>query len=138
MRFETLVRVIREVLSLDGPKLVEFVWHGGEVTQLSPAYFNKLIWLQRRYARDDVIIKNLLQTNAVHLNEDWITFLRGHRIDIGVSIDGPPRINDSRRVDRNDGPTSGRIASTLMRANSIIYRKHHFALWLPNHSGKWC
>ena len=115
MRFETLVKIIREVLSLDGPRLVEFVWHGGEVTQLSPAYFNKLIWLQRRYARPGVTVKNLLQTNAVSLSEEWIAFLRAHRIDIGVSVDGPPRINDSRRVDRDDGATSARIAATLRR-----------------------
>lgn len=115
MRFEVLAKVVREVLSVEGLKLIEFVWHGGEVTQLSPAYFNKLIWLQQRYARPGTTVKNLLQTNAVSLSEEWLTFLRAHRIDIGVSIDGPPRINDSRRVDRHGEGTSTRIAATLRR-----------------------
>jgi uncharacterized protein len=115
MRFDVLARVIREVLSAEGPRLVEFVWHGGEVTQLSPAYFNKMIWLQQRYARRGTTVKNLLQTNAVALSEEWVTFLRAHRIDIGVSIDGPPRIHDSRRVDRDGEGTSSRIAASLRR-----------------------
>lgn len=113
MRFDTLVRVVREVLSLSSLKLVEFVWHGGEVTQLSPTYFNKLIWLQQRYAPPGLVIKNMLQTNAVDLSPEWIAFLRAHRIDIGVSVDGPPRINDARRVDKRGKGTSARIAANL-------------------------
>lgn len=119
MRFETLVEVVRKVLAVEGPRLVEFVWHGGEVTQLSPRYFNKLVWLQQRYARPGVTVKNLLQTNAVDISEDWIAFLRGHRIDIGVSIDGPPRIHDSRRFDKENQPTSDRVAATLSRLDEL-------------------
>lgn len=40
-----------------------------------------------------------MQTNAILVDEDWISFFAKHRISVGVSLDGPKHINDVNRVD---------------------------------------
>lgn len=117
--FEVLARIIKEALSIPNIRLVEFVWHGGEVTQLSPKYFTKLIWLQQKFKQPETIVKNNLQTNAVSLSEEWYTFLRGHRLDIGISLDGPPQLNDQRRIDKLGDGTSDRIVSTIKKLQTL-------------------
>ncbi|MDR2198636.1 MAG: radical SAM protein [Deltaproteobacteria bacterium] len=38
-----------------------------------------------------------LQTNLTLLNEDWLDLFRKYRVDLGVSLDGPPEINERQR-----------------------------------------
>lgn len=48
-----------------------------------------------------------------------LLFLKAYKISVGVSIDGPPIINDKRRVDKDGNGTSERILKTLQRLKSM-------------------
>ncbi|UWU14379.1 radical SAM protein [Rhizobium sullae] len=115
MSFAVLARTIRDALQAPGARHIEFVWHGGEATLLGVKFYRKALWLQQRYAPKGTSFSNAIQTNAVDISDDMLEFLRDYSISIGVSIDGPPAINDTRRVDVNGAGTSRRILATLRR-----------------------
>jgi uncharacterized protein len=79
---------------------VEFVWQGGEPTLLGLEFFQKAVELQKVHERPGMTIRNCLQTNGVLLDEKWCAFLRDHKFLVGLSIDGPPELHDTSRVDR--------------------------------------
>lgn len=115
MSFTVLVRSIRDALLAPGIRHVEFVWHGGEITLLGTRFLRKALWLQQRCLRPGITVSNSAQTNAVDVSDEMMFFLRDHGISVGVSIDGPPRLNDTRRVDIQGMGTSERILQTLAR-----------------------
>lgn len=123
MSFEVMVRTIRKVLSIPDIKQFEFVWHGGEVTLLKPLFFQKLIWLQQQFKQHDHYITNSMQSNVVNISDEWLTFIKGIGMHVGISLDGIPEIHNSRRVDYRGRGTAHRVASGIekLRKNSIPF-----------------
>jgi uncharacterized protein len=94
---------------------VDFTWHGGEVTLLSPEYLRKALWLQEQFRRPGQRVSNAVQTNATNLTDEWIDLFRRYQVSAGVSLDGPPEVHDRRRVDRMGRATSTRVRDGLAR-----------------------
>jgi uncharacterized protein len=118
MGFPVLARTIRDALRDPSVSYVDFVWHGGEVTLLPPAFYRKALWLQEQFRRPGQVIKNTIQTNGTRLTDEWLTFLREYGIGVGVSLDGPPEIHDRRRLDVAGRPTAERVREGLERLRS--------------------
>lgn len=123
MMWRTMIRTVRSILSMQDLQRAQFVWHGGEVTLLKPKFMKKLIWLQQRLKRQGQAVANALQTNATLLSDEWIDFLIGLDINVGISIDGPTEINDLRRVYKNkEGSTQDVLAGVqALRAAGIPF-----------------
>lgn len=123
MRFEVLARITHETLAMHGAHTVEFVWHGGEVTLLKPKFFKKMIWLQQRFKRPGQVVKNSIQSNATHLTDEWLDFLAALKIGVGLSLDGPPEINDARRIDKQGRGSTQSVLDGIrkLRARGIPY-----------------
>ncbi|AOT10980.1 darobactin maturation radical SAM/SPASM protein DarE [Pseudoalteromonas luteoviolacea] len=115
VKFENLISIVKRILATPNVSRVEFVWHGGEVTLLRPAFFKKLIWLQEQFKRKDHFITNTMQSNAVNISKEWLTFLQGIGMAVGISFDGVPEINDTRRLDVRGRPTSLKVAEGIKR-----------------------
>jgi len=123
MAFEVLTRAIRDVLRSPGVQNVDFVWHGGETTLLPITYYRKAIWLQEQFRRPEQKVTNSLQTNGTNLTDEWLEFCRLYNVEIGVSLDGPPEVNDRRRVDAAGAPTSERVKEGIgkLQAHGLDY-----------------
>ncbi|CNH02324.1 putative heme-binding protein [Yersinia aldovae] len=121
--FKTLICVIRKILAIPNVNRFEFVWHGGEVTLLKPLFFKKLIWLQQRFKRPEQYITNTMQSNIVNISEEWLTFIKGIGMNVGISLDGVPAVHDKRRVDYRGRGTSERVARGIkkLRHHNILY-----------------
>lgn len=91
-----LEKIVKEVLDIS--PFGNFTLHGGEPTLAGLGFFQKLIDLQRRYARPGQEIKNSVVTNATLLHEDWAKFFSAHKFGVSISIDGPPDVHDKNRV----------------------------------------
>lgn len=101
--FRSLLRRTLESLRSAATDSVEFVWHGGEVTLINPAIIEKMLWVQQHYKPASLIVNNSLQTNALDISDEWLSFLERTPISVGVSIDGPAEIqNASRRTKEGD------------------------------------
>ncbi|MCW8348986.1 SPASM domain-containing protein [Vibrio sp. ZSDZ65] len=120
MSFSTMVTMVKRLLSTPNIQRFEFIWHGGEVTLLKPEFFRKLIWVQQTLKTPNQQISNSIQTNALSMSNEWITFIKGIGLPVGVSFDGSPAINDRRRVDINGRGCSDRIIRTLNKL-----KQHH-------------
>jgi uncharacterized protein len=119
MTFDVLAAMTARALRDPDHHSVEFIWHGGETTVLPIGFYQRAFAVQNRFRSEDQAVANKLQTNATRLTPEWVAFFRTHHISVGVSIDGPPEVNDAQRVDVGGRPTSERI-----RAGIDLLREH--------------
>ncbi|CNK20373.1 darobactin maturation radical SAM/SPASM protein DarE [Yersinia vastinensis] len=121
--FHTLVHSVRQILAIPNVNRFEFVWHGGEITLLKPAFFKKLIWLQQQFKRPGQYITNTMQSNLVSISDEWLKFIQGIGMNVGISLDGVPAVNDKRRIDYRGRGTSDRIAKGIkkLQQHNILY-----------------
>lgn len=75
-----------------------FAWQGGEPLLAGKDFFREVVALQAKHAVPPVNISNALQTNGTLIDEEWANFFKSYNFLIGVSLDGPQEIHDSRRV----------------------------------------
>lgn len=92
---------------------VVMAWQGGEPTMMGLDFFRRAIELQEQYRRPGQRILNTLQTNGTLLDDEWGAFLKEHDFLVGISIDGPPAMHDTYRVDKGGKPTSHRVLKGL-------------------------
>jgi uncharacterized protein len=89
----------------------QLVFHGGEPL-LFPKY--RFIDLQKKLReiefRTGCRIERGVTTNAILVDEEWANLFRTNDVQVTVSLDGPPEINDKYRVDFKG---RGTIAATL-------------------------
>ena len=116
---EVLESFVRQYIESQPRGEVTFAWQGGEPTLLGLDFFRRVVELQARYA-EGRRVKNALQTNGVLIDERWAAFLAEHAFLVGVSIDGPPQLNDRFRRDPAGGPTADRV----LRAVEALKRAH--------------
>lgn len=103
-----LAAYIAQYVAAQPTPVVEFVWHGGEPTLLGLDFFRRVVALQESY-RVTKTIRNVLQTNALLLDDAWCQFLKANDFFIGVSLDGPQEIHDRYRKDRSGQGTFERV-----------------------------
>jgi uncharacterized protein len=99
MRPETAERVVHAFLDSEFFESVHFVWHGGEPLLRGRRFFER-IFDEQRACDTRVRFSNSTQTNATHLDEDMLELLLANDVSIGLSLDGPARLNDVSRVAR--------------------------------------
>lgn len=124
-------RHLKNVMSLDDVelflgKLFEFptirndltlLWHAGEPCVLPPDYYSRAIDTIERIKPPWLNISYSILTNGTLLNENWIALLRERKIHIGLSVDGPKEIHDSRRLSRSGRGTFDKAANTMRLLN---------------------
>lgn len=73
--------------------------HGGEPLLVGKKYFTWLLEYIKDKSPAGLKVDLALQTNGVLLDKEWLKLFERFNISIGISIDGPPDIHDSYRVD---------------------------------------
>ncbi|MGB8353646.1 MAG: anaerobic sulfatase maturase [Chthoniobacteraceae bacterium] len=109
MTDEVLETYIRQYISQQSTPEISFAWQGGEPTLLGVDYFRKIVAFQKKHAGGKRV-SNAFQTNATLLDDEWCEFLAANDFLVGVSVDGPPKLHDSYRVDKKGGATYERVA----------------------------
>jgi uncharacterized protein len=125
MSIDVIRRVASEVLSsdlVDGP--FDFLWHLGEPLSVPPSFyeeaFAEIARINQEHKREYM---HCFQTNATLLNDQWIHLIKDHRINIGVSLDGPSFIHDRQRVTRSGKETHAAVLSGVrfLQTNKIPF-----------------
>jgi uncharacterized protein len=120
MSGETARRVIRVFLDSPWFEWVHMVWHGGEPLLRGRGFFEAIL-AEQQSRPTGVRFTNSLQTNATLLDETWLSFLSANSISIGLSLDGPRRLNDASRPMRN-GMTGSAHDVTVRAAERLRTR----------------
>jgi len=121
--FQTAVERIREHCLRANQGTIEIVFHGGEPCLLGAERFEA--WCDHIHARlaDIGAISLTLQTNGTLIDDVWAQMLARKGVTVGVSLDGPARVNDIARIDKKGtGSHRGVVAGIdhLKRAGITI------------------
>ena len=93
----------------------EIIFHGGEPLLGGVRHLEKLVReVRSAFAESDIHVRLGMQTNGLLLSPDIIRFLAKESIQIGISIDGPPHLNDKWRVDHRGEGTGARLHARLI------------------------
>ena len=103
-----LEKFIREYMSQSSGS-ASFAWQGGEPLLAGLPFFREVVSLQAHYARKGTVIANGVQTNGTLITEDWAKFFKQYNFLVGVSMDGPKEIHDSRRVTHSGSGSFDRV-----------------------------
>lgn len=91
---------------------ITFVWQGGESTMLGIDYFKKALEFQKQYAAGKTI-ENAFQTNGTFIDDEWCKFFNDSNFLVGISIDGPEKLNDHYRKTNGGAPTFQRVMKSI-------------------------
>lgn len=123
MSFEVLANTVTWALKGARRPTVSFIWHGGEPTLLHYSFYQKALLLQAEFAEDGQRISNQIQTNATRITPDWARFLRQYDFSVGVSLDGPPSVHNTHRIDSKGNSTFQDVLNGIE-----ILRKYHIPI----------
>jgi len=93
----------------EGTKEVIFSWQGGEPTLLSLDFFRTAFELQNKYKPENMTVRNSLQTNGTLITDEMAQFFKENNFLIGISIDGPERLHNRYRQDRDGKGSFSRV-----------------------------
>jgi uncharacterized protein len=95
--FARTLSVIRDYCTARRGHRVELLFHGGEPTLMGVSRFEACVSLA-----NEVLGPALggigIQTNGTRLSDRWASIFLRHKVFVGISIDGPPEIHDSVRI----------------------------------------
>jgi uncharacterized protein len=95
---EVARRAIVDSLDRSGPSL-RIIFHGGEPLMAMDQIRSLVPFAQDAARTASRAVTFTVQTNGRHFSPETVDFLLENKFSIGVSLDGPPEINDRHRVD---------------------------------------
>jgi uncharacterized protein len=99
------------------------IFHGGEPLLVGPERLEAYASIVAEvFAEDDIHLTVGMQSNGLLFDRRFGDVMLRWGIRIGVSIDGPPRINDKARMDHKGRPTSAELEEKLSLLTSATYR----------------
>jgi len=113
MSDELLEVYIRQLLESEQTPEVTIAWQGGEPTLMGVDFFERAVALAECYRQRGQRLQHTIQTNGTLLTDRWCELLREHNFLVGISIDGPPALHDTYRVDKRGNPTYDKVARGL-------------------------
>ena len=96
--FDAALRAIAAYCDRRSGHTVSITFHGGEPTLIGAERFDALA-TRAKQTLGDSLGGLSIQTNATLIDEDWLNVFGRHRVQVGVSLDGPRATNDMHRVD---------------------------------------
>lgn len=117
-------RRIREHATHHGLGTVDVILHGGEPLLAGPRHLSDLLSVVREEASAELTVRFELQTNGTLLSEKWLDLFEEHKVTVGVSLDGPPGVNDRHRLSMVGRSTA---ASAVHGIELLRTRPHLFA-----------
>lgn len=92
---EICAAVAEDIRQQDARWPVAVLWHGGEPTAIGPDRFTDLLRPFETLRRSGKV-QHVIQTNATLIEDRWCRLLAAYGFRVGVSIDGPARLNRHR------------------------------------------
>ena len=113
---------------------MSLVFHGGDPMLMGTERFRRFTNLAREKLGEK--LKGVqLQSNATLVDDDWIAALRELGVTVGVSLDGPPEMNDMFRVDHAGKGSHAVVVNGLRRLQEHGLLSSVLCVVNPAHSG---
>lgn len=120
---EAAIRRIAEHVRRHKKDSAAIIFHGGEPLLVGPKQLDTYARIVAdAFADLNVRLTVGMQSNGLLFNERLGDLMLRWGISIGISLDGPPEINDKSRLDRRGRPTSATLERKLALLTSPKYR----------------
>jgi uncharacterized protein len=103
---------------------VIFGFHGGEPTLAKAPRVRAFCENARRRLESITKIFFVMQTNGVHVSDEWLQLMEDERMGVGISIDGTQQTHDRYRVDHKGNGSYERVCQTLRKLLPIEQAGH--------------
>ncbi len=122
MSEETLQNLIKKAFDYATGSVI-FAFQGGEPTLRGLSFYKKVVALERKYNKNNIIVQNSIQTNGTLLDEEWARFLADNHFLVGLSLDGIKKTHDLMRVDQNGNGTFEKVyaSAKLLERYGVDY-----------------
>lgn len=122
---QSTVRVLFEQLfaSSWASEELTVIWHAGEPLVVPPAFYESAFQTIAALCPGSVRVQHSMQTNGMLLSTEWCDLVKRWRVGVGVSIDGPRRLNDAHRLTRTGRSTFDQAMTgiRLLRRESVPF-----------------
>jgi uncharacterized protein len=119
---KTAARIVEHCKS-NGKDAVELIFHGGEPLIGGLKHLEGLVGaIESEFAESGVNYRLNMQSNGLLFTEALGELFLGKKISVGISIDGPPHVNDRSRVDHAGRGSSVRLEDKLRLLTSERFR----------------
>lgn len=81
------------------------IWHAGEPLVVSPEFYRRAFEVIEAQRPAHVSVRHSMQTNGMLISAEWCELFKRWGVGVGVSIDGPKRLNDANRLTRTGKST---------------------------------
>jgi uncharacterized protein len=96
---------------------VFIAFHGGEPLLIAKSTF--IFYVETILNHNKHLnITFIIQTNGVLLNNEWAEILKKYNVNVGISLDGDKKVNDTYRVKHNGKGSYDEIISNLIEIDS--------------------
>ncbi len=112
----TITRIQEHALR-HGLESVTIIFHGGEPLLAGEDFFRHFVETANERLRPSVSPRFSMQTNATLLSPRWLDILAELKVGFGISLDGPPEINDLNRVDHQGRGSYRKVADAIQLIN---------------------
>jgi uncharacterized protein len=96
-----------------GVDRVTFIFHGGEPLLAGKDFFHAFAARAADRLGDDITPIYALETNGTLLTPAWLDLFHEHSIGFGISLDGPPAVHDTWRVNHAGQGSHGQVLRGL-------------------------
>jgi len=83
-----------------GIETIDISFHGGEPLIIGHEKFEEICQTFSQKLSAEFSLNFSIQTNAILINRAWVEIFSAYNVGIGVSLDGPPDINDAKRLNK--------------------------------------
>jgi uncharacterized protein len=97
------------------------IWHAGEPLVVPPAFYESAFQTIAALCPSSVRVQHSMQTNGMLLSTEWCDLFKRWHVGVGVSIDGPRRVNDTHRLTRAGRSTfDGALAGIRLLRREVV------------------
>ena len=113
------------------PPELTAVWHAGEPLVMPVSWYEEAFGVLNELLGSACRVTQSIQTNATLIDDHWCRLFQQHRVQIGVSIDGPADLHDAHRRTRQGKGTHAQVLRGMatLRAHGIAF--HAIAVVTP-------
>jgi uncharacterized protein len=99
------------------------IWHAGEPMVMPIAFYREAFALAAALQPKEMAVEHAFQTNGVLIDQNWCDFIKKSGLRVGVSIDGPQFLHDTRRKTRTGRGTHLQVMKgiRLLQDNGIDF-----------------
>ena len=114
MEFPVLQKVMERVFESGLVRHpVTILWHAGEPLAVPLKWYRAAFDIIDSFPGARNCIQHSFQSNGTLLNDQWCEFIKEHKVEIGLSIDGPAEIHDHHRKTRSGKGTHAKAMRGL-------------------------